>query len=892
MKPTATFLTWCGCLSIILLTTLPAAGARADSCPPAWTPGFPVAGIGGSVDALTVFDDGTGPALYAAGEFHAAGTVPAGNIAKWNGTHWSALGSGMNDSVLALTVYDDGTGPALYAGGAFTTAGGVPASHVAKWDGTQWSALGSGVNDTVYALTVFNDGTGPALFAGGRFTTAGGVPANRIAKWNPGAPGYWSALGSGLTGYSPRVHTLTVFDDGTGPALVAGGVFTAAGGTPAKNIAKWNPDTPGQWSALGSGVSDTVYALTVYNDGTGPALVAGGWFTSAGGVSANSVAKWRGNQWSALGSGMSSVYTLTVFDDGTGPALVAGGYFTSAGGGPANHIAEWDGAQWSALGGGIGNIDGYSDSTAALTVFDDGTGPALVAGGYFTTAAGGPADSIAQWDPGTPGQWSALGSGLNAPVNALTVFDDGTGLALFVGGSFISTGDVAANAIAQWNPGAPGQWSALGSGMSGGSYGTTVVSALAVFDDGTGPALYAGGGFTSAGGVPANHIAKWDGAQWSALGSGMEGPYPYVAALTVFDDGSGPALYACGGFTTAGGVPVNGIAKWNPGAPGQWSALGSGMDGDVSTLTVFDDGTGPALVAGGSFQTAGGVPAGNIAKWDGSTWSALGSGVQYYVAALVVFDDGTGPALIAGGSSGEVRTDSIARWDGAQWSTLGSGVGGGVAALTVFDDGTGPVLIAGGWFTTAGGEPADRIAKWDGTQWSTLGSGTDYHVYALTAFQDGSGPALYAGGDFATAGGIVSGRLARWGCQTSPADQDGDGIPNSADNCPVAYNPSQADCDSNGTGDACEPSATDCNGNTIPDSCDVIDAGDFDADGDVDLVDYRSFTDCLAGPDAAPAPPIPACVDACLAAFDAEADSDIDLADFGVFQLQMAGPPG
>ena len=52
----------------------------------------------------------------------------------------------MNNTVRALTVFDDGSGPALYAGGAFTTAGGVAANHIAKWNGSSWSALGSGMN--------------------------------------------------------------------------------------------------------------------------------------------------------------------------------------------------------------------------------------------------------------------------------------------------------------------------------------------------------------------------------------------------------------------------------------------------------------------------------------------------------------------------------------------------------------------------------------------------------------------------------------------------------------------------------------------------------------------------------------------------------------------------
>ncbi len=74
----------------------------------------------------------------------------------------------MNNDVEALTVFDDGAGPGLYAGGGFTTAGGAPASHIAKWDGTTWATLGSGMNGIVYAFAVFDDGTGPALYAGER----------------------------------------------------------------------------------------------------------------------------------------------------------------------------------------------------------------------------------------------------------------------------------------------------------------------------------------------------------------------------------------------------------------------------------------------------------------------------------------------------------------------------------------------------------------------------------------------------------------------------------------------------------------------------------------------------------------------------------------------------
>ena len=164
------------------------------------------------------FDDGSGPALYVGGSFDQAGGLPAANIAKWDGTSWSALGSGVTSanwaSVQALAVYDDltGSGPALLVGGKFSDAGGTSAINIAKWDGTSWSALGGGVGAPssltwVEALTVFDAGTGPSLFAGGSFNVSSAVPAGNLAQWGcaspQGTPAPWSEDFDDPSVYSP-----------------------------------------------------------------------------------------------------------------------------------------------------------------------------------------------------------------------------------------------------------------------------------------------------------------------------------------------------------------------------------------------------------------------------------------------------------------------------------------------------------------------------------------------------------------------------------------------------------------------------------------------------------------------------------------------------------------
>jgi len=422
----------------------------------------------------------------------------------------------------------------------------------------------AGIDGTVRAMTVFDDGTGPALYVAGNFAHAGGVLVNRIAKWDGSA---WSSLGGGIAGGS--VDALTVYDDGTGPALCAGGTFTSAGGAPASRVAKWNGIN---WTPIGTGPTVSPTALAACDFGAGPNLyVAGG----------HSIQRWDGTSWTTIPTWATwylddFTHALALYDDGSGLKLYVGG----SDDGPDATLHAWNGASWAAV-----PLPVPTDHfTLALTTYDVGDGRALYVGrdGYN--------GCVSRWDGTT---LTALGTGVqhagpqSASVAAIQGFDDGSGRALFVAGSFPGAGGIAASNIARWDG---ANWSALGSGMNG------VVNCLCVFDDGDGPALYAGGMFTTAGGAPANHLAKW----WIAPGCrhdvicepGVSG----VMACPCANPPTGPGL-GCDNGSHTGGAQL----RASGGATLSNGSLAFSTSGERPTATsILLQGTGQ-LVAGVTF---------------------------------------------------------------------------------------------------------------------------------------------------------------------------------------------------------------------------------------------------------------------------------------------------
>jgi hypothetical protein len=217
----------------------------------------------------------------------------------------------------------------------------------------------------------------------------------------------------------------------------------------------------------------------------------------------------------------------------------------------------------------------------------------------------------------------------------------------------------------------------------------------------------AGSGLVASSDPNAEKALPGDEKWWDGFGS--PGVARRVLAMAVYDG----ALIVAGDIQSAGGVPVNFIAKWDGAS---WSALGSGLNSSVWCLYVHNG----KLIAGGWFGGTGGstyVPTNRIAQWDGTSWSAIGDGFNNGVSALNSY----GGELIAGGEfteSGGQPIDHLARWDGSNWVALGGGVNANVTGLGVF----GTDLVVGGRFDHAGGVPMAKVARWNGTAWSAMGT--------------------------------------------------------------------------------------------------------------------------------------------------------------------------
>ncbi|MDM7991976.1 MAG: FlgD immunoglobulin-like domain containing protein [Candidatus Fermentibacter sp.] len=140
----------------------------------------------------------------------------------------------------------------------------------------------------------------------------------------------------------------------------------------------------------------------------------------------------------------------------------------------------------------------------------------------------------------------------------------------------------------------------------------------------------------------ANHIARWDGSSWSALGYGVDNNGVCTIAV------NGSDVYAGGRFTQAGGNPADYVARWEPDTTGiepfpemESSALHASPNPKASGIELSFRSTGPSPLKLDIFDAAGHLvrtqelgtlPMGSQAHyWDGldGNGSALAQGVYF-----------------------------------------------------------------------------------------------------------------------------------------------------------------------------------------------------------------------------------------------------------------------
>lgn len=526
-----------------------------------------------------------------------------------------------------------------------------------------------------------------------------------------------------------RVTSLTVLPQGD---LVAAGWFTVAGSVRADRIARWDGSA---WHPLGAGFDDAVNAVVTMPNGD---IVAGGVFASAGGNAIANIARWNGSSWAPLGAGLNAPVTaLCVAPNGD---LLAGGWFTGSGGQALHRVARFDGTTWTQVGTGID--DGVVLAIAVLTNGD------VAVGGAFQTAGGVPVASAARWHGAT---WQTLGLAGGSYVYALRTLANGQ---LVCGGRFGPsfnqnlavfdatgltmlpnpiTGDVNALGLD-----AAGDLVVGGGAAGGNATGVNVArrhagtwSPLASSNYTTfalalrNGLLVAGAGPTMSGALIAPTVREFDGASWTALGGATALVAGFVRA------GRQDELFLGGPFTSIDGVAANNVARR---AGGSWAPLGLGLDGPPTAAAVTPGGD---LIVGGNFALAGGAPANRVARWNGVSWSTLGAGLPIAPSALAA---GAGGRIVAA-AGGSVHT-----FDLGVWTSLPQPAAGSAFDVGVLPDGD--VVTVGTY--------VPRVWRWDGSTWSPLPA-PPIGSNALTVAENGDVCLVPSFGQ-----PVPSNRVARW----------------------------------------------------------------------------------------------------------------------------------
>lgn len=746
--------------------------AHAD-CETTWSAAFQMPGdSAATIYDSTIWDDGSGPALYVVGQFRSIGNALSNptlsgsiatwygpyNVAKWNGSRWERVGPPVQTADVifnflrlnCITSFDpDGPdGPAssvLVVGGASSTGG----SGIAAWNGAAWSKLGNGLVSNsglpeVTALAVYDeDGSGPnppRLFAGGNFrpTTTSGQFA--IGRWDGAS---WQNVAGSMGASSARVASMAVYND----ELYVGGNFTAAGQSPTVTtpggLAKWNGTS---WSAV-SGVlasaaatfvSTTPITVETVDEGDGPALLVSGMRYT--GLSANvGLAQLKDGVWSTLlGRGM--VYSATMY---SGSLYIGGNAL-----GPSS--------AWSTDPVSIGVDQGATKLFRKRVAGSSTSWENIGYIGRYGYASDGSdlVDGAGIVRTLMPIDWDASGPG---------------GQKLFAAGPFAYVDDHVHYKMFLWNGTGAEAITTNGGGQalgfngsptgSGGANAGEVNIVKEVDIDGSGPAqptLLIAGEIYSAGTKRLLGIVGFDGSEYAQIGQEyVPTQFQGVTDVLYFNDGSNARLF----------IARSTIASLDP-VTGAWQFVGTGEE-NASHLLQFPINGQDRVVALGSS---------GINWLDGSTWQPLNNGLpvsfsQFY--DTVVWNDGSGPTMYiclrTSEDGGATNINRLFRWNTttSQWEAWGDLTSTASSVSIDLAVHNGDLYIAGTFSGINDVPGTASVARRSGSTWVPVvdafmpDSGGILRADKVTWHNFGSGPELVIRGNFEDSTGFLS-SAARW----------------------------------------------------------------------------------------------------------------------------------
>lgn len=564
--------------------------------------------------------------IYIAGTFTSVDGEPARHIARWNGSAWSALGTGVEGSITRLAVMEG----ALFVFGALGKAGGITMKSVARFDGATWSRpeYDGGFFDVEAALQV-GEGTW--------------VSARAVRYFGPGGV---QALPWKLAGNLGEYPTSFAVFEGD---LFAGGFFEDLLPNGADHVARWDGTA---WQKVGTELSEPVRTLAATDDAL---------YALAGGR----LHRWDGTSWAQLGEvslehgrGDGWIRSMTV----EGSRVFVAGDFQWLGDLPVSGSAVWDEAagHWE----GVEDLAGRGLDDMVQNVVAGAAGTFVA--GLFTTNGDESVVGIARWDGNG---WRPVGTRLARSQDILAV----GGQEIYTIGNFHRPGRSDAYRLGRWRG---AEWETIGPPPNGSvselvSFGGRLYAA-GIFQTGTGYSsvaiwdrsawtyipgeadrtVYAlavespgvvliAGAFDMVGEVPASGIARWDGAAWAPLGAGLDGT---VRDIVVREG----VVYAGGEFSHAGAVAAPGLARWDGMS---WGAVGD-LAGSTMSLAIDGDSLYAVRVLGDRTY---------VLRWRESVWESLGL-LDGFAVSMAVH----GGRVFVGGY--QFGADSVVSSYAAVWS--------------------------------------------------------------------------------------------------------------------------------------------------------------------------------------------------------------------------------